>query len=159
MCIAYKSIFEILITQQNQYNYETEEELPKNLKLAKKIIDYGVDVWLVPNISKAKSADYIIKDNKTQKLNYSEAKIITGNSGLENALNNGATQADTIIVDVQIPMRAKEVAIKVYSAFIKHKTIKEIWLFKGSRRIIIKRQWALSKNFLEDLQKEWIAKK
>ena len=60
-----------------------------------------------------------------------------------------------IIIDVQKTMRSREVAIDMYNAFVKNKTIQEIWLFKGSRRIIVKRQWALSKNFLEDMQKEW----
>ena len=106
-----------------------------------------------------KQPDYVIRDNKTQKLNYSEAKIVTGKVGLENALNNGSTQADMIIIDVQKTMRSREVAIDMYNAFIENKTIQEIWLFKGSRRIIVKRQWALSKNFLEDMQKEWALKK
>ena len=40
-----------------------------------------------------------------------------------------------IIIDVQKTMRSREVAIDMYNAFVKNKTIQEIWLFKGSRRI------------------------
>ena len=56
----------------------------------------------------------------------------------ENTLNNGETKADMIIIDVQKPMSSRKVAIDVYNAFVKNKTIQEIWLFKGSRRIVVK---------------------
>lgn len=139
-----------------QYDYKDEKEMPKNVHLASKIANDGYDVYLVPNIDTT-SADYIV--NKKGKYDYIEGKITNGKRGISNSIDNGQNQSPKIAIDVQIGMRANDVAESLRSAFQKHKYLQEVWLYKGGRRIMVRRQWAESKEFMKEFRKAWSAKK
>ena len=138
-----------------QYDYKTENELPKNIHLASKMAKDGFDVWLVPNIGGSASADYIVCEMGTDHYYYMEGKTTSGRRGIENAIANGEHQSGRILIDVQIQMRPSDIAKKVQDAFIGYKTLKEVWLYKGSRRFVVRRQWAESRNFLQEFEKQW----
>jgi hypothetical protein len=138
-----------------QYDYKTENELPKNIHLASKMAKDGFDVWLVPNIGGSASADYIVCERGTDHYYYMEGKTTSGRRGIENAIANGEHQSGRIVIDVQIQMRPSDIAKKVQDAFIGYKTLKEVWLYKGSRRFVVRRQWAESRNFLQEFEKQW----
>ena len=66
---------------------------------------------------------------------------------------------NSIAIDVQIGMRANDVAESLRSAFERHRYLQEVWLYKGGRRIMVRRQWAESKEFMKEFRKAWAAKK
>lgn len=86
---------------------------------------------------------------------YIEGKTINGKNGVQNAIEKGEHQAGMIVIDVQRHERAARIADIVKNAFVEHKNLREIWLYKGSIRITINKQWAESRNFEADFRYQW----
>lgn len=140
-----------------QYDFKDENEVPKNMHLAAKIANSGYDVFLVPNIGGSVSADYIIK-NKTNYL-YTEGKITNGKLGIINAINNGSAQSQYIAIDVQNNIQINDIITQIKDGFNANKSLRELWMYKGGRRIVVNRQWVLSRNFVSEFAKQWGQKK
>ena len=140
-----------------QYDFNDENEIPKNIHLASKIANSGYDVFLVPNIGGSVSADFIIK-NKNHYL-YAEGKITNGKLGIINAINNGSTQSQRIIIDIQSEIPISSVISQIKDGFNSNRLLQEIWIYKGGRKIVISRQRILARDFDLRLKKEWIQQK
>ena len=136
-----------------QYDFKTEEEIPKNIHLASKIANDKYDVYLVPNVGGSVSADYILQ-HKNQYL-YAEGKITNGRNGIANAMDNGSQQSKYIIIDVQGYMSAQEAYRQLRTGFQHNKSVIEVWLYKGGRKLIVKRDWIGNDKFLTKFRKEW----
>ncbi len=136
-----------------KYDFKDENEIPKNIHLASKLAKSGYDTYLVPNISGAVSADYILKHKNLYI--YAEGKITNGKQGIANAINNGSHQAKCLIIDVQMNLPAQVARDQIQIGFRHNESVKEVWIYKGGRRIVIKRQWVESKRFDEEFRKEW----
>ncbi|MGN0186638.1 MAG: hypothetical protein ACI392_02695, partial [Paludibacteraceae bacterium] len=136
-----------------QYDFKDENEIPKNIHLASKIANSGYDVFLVPNIGGSVSADFIIK-NKNHYI-YAEGKITNGKVGIQNAINNGSAQAKLIIIDVQTNIPVNSIVEQLKIGFNTNKSISEVLLYKGGRKIVVSRQIIKSKSFESDFRKIW----
>ncbi|MGM9818005.1 MAG: hypothetical protein ACI30B_03365 [Paludibacteraceae bacterium] len=136
-----------------QYDFKEENEIPKNIHLASKIANSGYDVFLVPNIGGSVSADFIIK-NKNHYL-YAEGKITNGKLGIQNAINNGSSQAKKIVIDVQFDISALNASNQIRSGFNNNKSVDEVWVYKRGRRIVVTRQLVNSKRFDIEFRNEW----
>ncbi len=136
-----------------QYDFKDENEIPKNIHLASKIANSGYDVFLVPNIGGSVSADFIIK-NKNHYL-YAEGKITNGKIGIQNAINNGSAQANRIIIDVQTNIPVNSIVEQLKNGFNTNSSLSEVWMYKGGRMIVVKKQWVKLKQFTTEFRKQW----
>lgn len=133
-----------------------ESEMPKNIVIAKKLLNNNHDVYLLPNVTGIKSADFITVKNK--KYYYYEAKTINGKSTLKARLQEASTQSDRIILDVVGINNPKEIAENVRWFFNNFNTPTEVLLFKRGRIIKVTRRQLKSKNFVKNFEKEWVGK-
>ncbi len=78
---------------------------------------------------------------------------------MQNAIEKGEHQTGMIVIDVQRHERAARIDDIVKNAFVEHKNLREIWLYKGSIRITINKQWAESRNLMPQFEKEWVKTK
>lgn len=136
-----------------KYDFKDENETPKNIHLASKLAKSGYDTYLVPNINGAVSADYILKHKNLY--TYAEGKITNGKQGIANAINNGSHQAKCLIIDVQMNLPAQVAGNQIQMGFLHNESVREVWLYKGSRRIVVTRQQVESKNFALKFRQEW----
>ncbi len=136
-----------------KYDYKEEDEVLQNIHLASKIANDKYDVYLVPNIVGSVSADYILR--RKNKFIYAEGKITNGKQGIINAINNGSCQSSHIIIDVQMNIPAQTASGQLRTAFQHNKSVMEVWIYKGSRRIIVKREQVESKDFELKFRREW----
>lgn len=136
-----------------QYDFKDENEIPKNIHLASKIANSGYDVFLVPNIGGSVSANFIIK-NKNHYL-YAEGKITNGKLGIQNAINNGSAQANRIIIDVQTNIPVNSIVEQLKNGFNTNSSLSEVWMYKGGRMIVVKKQWVKLKQFTTEFRKQW----
>ena len=138
----------------NQYDEILKTgETPNNLQIAQKFVANGYDVFILPNPAHSKSADFIVQIKAC--LYYIEAKTINGKNSLDNRLNKGAYQSDSIAVDIIGTNNARYIANTIKSAFIHNGNIKCIFLFKGRRMVTILRKVATSQNFCKDFLRDW----
>lgn len=130
-----------------------QKELPKNLALAKKLVANKMDVYLLPNSSTGKSADFVV--NRKGKLYYLEGKTLNGRNSLNHLLSDGATQSERICVDIIGNNNTKYVAENVEKAFRENPMLREIMLLKGSRLVTITRQQAEYRDFRKMFKTIW----
>jgi hypothetical protein len=130
-----------------------QKELPKNLALAKKLVANKMDVYLLPNSSTGKSADFVVSRNG--KLYYLEGKTLNGDNSLNHLLGKGATQSERICVDIIGNNNTKYVAENVEKAFRENPMLREIILLKGSRLVTITRQQAKYRDFRKMFKTIW----
>ena len=139
--------------QGSQYNFKDEKEVPKNIHLAAKIAKEGRDVYLVPNPKHTTSADYIfVEDGKYY---YVEGKVTTGKNGIYNGVKNGHDQSSRLVVDIEHALSAQDAVAQIKHAFNEYKSIQELWIYKGSVRIVITRNIVYSTRFEENFKKKW----
>lgn len=137
----------------SQYDFTDEKEVPKNIHLAAKIAKDGRNVYLVPNPKHTTSADYIFEENG--KYYYAEGKVTTGKNGIYNGVKNGHDQSSRLVIDVEHSLSAQEAVQQVKRAFTEYKSLQELWIYKGSVRIIVTRSIVYSARFEENFKKRW----
>lgn len=133
-----------------------EKEMPKNIVIAKKLLSNNYDVYLLPNPSKIKSADFIAV--KGRKYYYYEAKTINGKSTLKTRLQEASTQSDRIILDVLGVNKPKEIAENIKWFFNSFDSPVEVILFKRGRIISVTRQIVEKKGFEKSFVINWVGK-
>lgn len=128
-------------------------EMPKNLDMARKLVKQGYDVYLMPNPSESNSFDFIIK--KQGKIYDMEGKAFNGTNTLDHLIDKGAKQSSRVLVDVIGNKNTNYITATVKKAFEENAQLGEIWLFKGSKLIKVRRQLYDSKAFEYKFKKLW----
>lgn len=149
----------IFTLYENQYNEILQTgELPNNLQIARKFVANGYDVFLLSNPKAIKSADFII--SQKGKLFYVEGKTSTGGSSLIHRFDKGARQSDRIAVNfIDVKLSTNDITTNVKQAFVNNGNLHTLYLFKGSRIIIVTRTESESSNFYKKFCKVWTKNK
>jgi hypothetical protein len=133
----------------------TQSEAIGNLAMAKKLQNQGYTVYMTSSTTSGVSGDFIlIKDDKYF---YVEAKQSTGKSSLDHNFQEGAIQADKVLVDVQTVRNTNYILGEITNAF-NNTDVQEIWLLKKKRLIFVRRS-DIGKNFRLWFAKEWEKRK
>lgn len=148
----------IFTLYENQYNEILKTgEIPNNLQIAQKFVMNGYDVFLLSNPKGTKSADFIIR--KRNCLYYVEGKTSSGGSSLVHRFEKAAGQADRIAVNfTQIPS-FHDIYTQVKKGFEHNQNVKDFFIFKGSRLILISKKMAESKRFDINFKSLWNSNK
>lgn len=129
-------------------------EMPKNITIAKKLIQNGYDVYLLPNVSGSKSADFIgIKGNRYY---YFEGKTINGKSTIKQRLIEASTQSDRTILDIVGTNDVNAIYGNIKWFFENNDNVKEIIIFRRSKLILIEKDDIKDKFFKESFRKKWV---
>ena len=138
----------------NQYDEILKTgETPNNLQIAQKFVANGYDVFLLANPKATKSADFIIRRRNC--LYYVEGKTSSGGSSLVHRFEKGAEQADKIAVNfTQIPS-FHEIYTQIKRGFEQNPNVKEFFIFKGSRLVLISKRMSESKRFDLNFKSLW----
>lgn len=138
-----------------QFDYRTEGESHKNAILASKVTADSYNVYLIPNTgNKSSSADFILE--KEGKYLYFEGKVTTGKNAIENGINNAKDQSDKVMIDIAYNMPEKMAKTQIKKAFSSNRDIKELWIYRGKRKLIVTRQWVFSSRFDREFGRAWI---
>ena len=139
--------------QGKQYDYTTQHETPNNLTLASKLASGGRDVYLAPNPNNIKSADYIfVEDGKYY---YAEGKVTGGRNGIYNGVKNGSGQSSLVVIDVSHALNVNDAMMQIKQAFSDFEHLKELWLYKGGVRIVVKRTDVFGRHFDKTFRQQW----
>lgn len=148
----------IFIFNHKQYDEKIKNgEMPKNIELAQKLIKHGFDVYLLPNISGFKSADYILL--KKNKIYYYEGKRIDGKNTISKRLEDSASQSDRVVLDIVGVKDISYISNSVKEYFENNTNVLSVILFNGSNLISINRDAVNSKNYFIEFRKRWIGNK
>ena len=127
-----------------------DEDFPSLLMAARKAVEHGYRVFMLPNPSGLKTPDYILERRGVYKL--FDLKNISGKNIVHTRLKESITQANRALLNMpQYSTRKLVHDIRKY--FVKYPDAIEVLIFKGKDEISVSRRFAISQRFYFEFKK------
>ena len=130
-----------------------DEDLPRLIEAAKKAVEFGNTVYIMPNPSTTRSMDFIFFRKGIYK-DY-DLKTVMGQSSVGNRLDESKGQSKRVLLNMATKYDAEMLAKQIRKYFETNKEALEVLIFKGKREISINRKYANNKNFEGHFRKQW----
>lgn len=131
---------------------ESQEDYPRLLNGAKKAVDHGYNVFILPNPKRLKTGDYILERKGIYKL--FDLKTIFGKSSAGNRLAGSKGQANRALLNMDSPYSPRKLAQDIKDYFANNPEAVEVLIFKGKREICIKRDM-VDNHFIKYFMREY----
>ena len=133
---------------------ETDKDMPNLLAGAKKITaDKDTKVFILPNPSSGRTADYIVVRKGIYK-DY-DLKTITGEHSVGNRLTESIGQTRRVVLNMCTDYNPRTLAGEIKDYFNANDKAIEVLILKGKRRIFVNRQVAKANNYTQNFLKIW----
>jgi len=117
------------------------------IKAARKAVEHGYRVYLLPNPKGIRSADFIFVRKGVLKL--FDLKTITGKNSVGNRLAESIGQTERVLLNMQTDYNIRRLTLEIKRYFEMSAAVQEVLIYSGSKEISIKRNIASSKGFLK----------
>ena len=117
------------------------------IKAARKAVEHGYRVYLLPNPKGIRSADFIFVRKGVLKL--FDLKTITGKNSVGNRLAESIGQTERVLLNMQTDYNIRRLTLEIKRYFEMSAAVQEVLIYSGSKEISIKRNIANSKGFLK----------
>ena len=117
------------------------------IKAARKAVEHGYRVYLLPNPKGIRSADFIFVRKGVLKL--FDLKTITGKNSVGNRLAESIGQTERVLLNMQTDYNIRRLTLEIKRYFEMSAAVQEALIYSGSKEISIKRNVASSKGFLK----------
>ena len=127
-----------------------DEDFPSLLMAARKAVEHGYRVFMLPNPHGVKTPDYILERRGVYKL--FDLKNISGKNIVHTRLKESIAQANRALLNMpQYSTRKLVHDIRKY--FVKYPDAIEVLIFKGKDEISVSRRFAMSQRFYFEFKK------
>ena len=123
------------------------------LAAARKAVDLGYKVYILPNPSGIRTADFIFEQNGIYKM--FDLKTIHGRSSVGNRLLESIGQTNHVLLHLNTRYNGGRLAAEIRNYFQLNPQACEVVIFKGKRVLTVKRKYALQKTFIIDFRKRY----
>ena len=117
------------------------------IKAARKAVEHGYRVYLLPNPKGIRSADFIFVRKGVLKL--FDLKTIIGKNSVGNRLAESIGQTERVLLNMQTDYNIRRLTLEIKRYFEMSAAVQEVLIYSGSKEISIKRNVASSKGFLK----------
>ena len=117
------------------------------IKAARKAVEHGYRVYLLPNPKGIRSADFIFVRKGVLKL--FDLKTITGKNSVGNRLAESIGQTERVLLNMQTDYNIRRLTLEIKRYFEMSAAVQEVLIYSGSKEISIKRNVASSNGFLK----------
>lgn len=124
---------------------EESEDYENLLNAARKAVEHGYCVLILPNPKGIRTADFIFERKGVYKLY--DLKTIMGRSSVSNRLLESIGQANRVLLNMAVDYNPIALARNVKSYFEKNPKAVEVLIFKGHKCISVLREDVQSKTF------------
>ena len=124
-----------------------DDDYDNLLNAARKAVEHGYKVFILPNPEGIRSADFIFERKGVYKM--FDLKTISGKSSVSNRLLESIGQANHILLNMTTNYNARLLAKDISLYFSVNTNAFEVLVFKGPKSILIKRKAALDKSFVK----------
>ncbi len=124
-----------------------EDDYNNLLNAARKAVEHGYKVFILPNPKGIRTADFIFERKGVYKM--FDLKTISGKSSVSNRLLESIGQANHILLNMTTNYNARLLAKDISLYFSVNTNAFEVLVFKGSKSILIKRKAALDKSVVK----------
>ena len=117
------------------------------IKAARKAVEHGYRVYLLPNPKGIRTADFIFVRKGVLKL--FDLKTIIGKNSVGNRLAESIGQTERVLLNMQTDYNIRRLTLEIKRYFEMSAAVQEVLIYSGSKEISIKRNVASSKGFLK----------
>ncbi len=117
------------------------------IKAARKAVEHGYRVYLLPNPKGIRTADFIFVRKGVLKL--FDLKTIIGKNSVGNRLAESIGQTERVLLNMQTDYNIRRLTLEIKRYFEMSAAVQEVLIYSGSKEISIKRNIASSKGFLK----------
>ena len=146
--IALRKEFHPLDTDPEIFSVGGEEsdDYQNLLIAARKAVEFGYKVYMLPNPRETRTPDFILYKKGVYRTY--DLKTVFGKSSVGNSLLDSIGQCDSILINMTTEYNTRQLALSIKKYFEVNKKAIEVMIFKGGKRIIVKRALATNSDFL-----------
>ena len=124
---------------------ENSEDFANLLNAARKAVEHGYRVYILPNPKGIRTADFIFERKGVYKM--FDLKTITGKSSVSNRLLESIGQTNRVLLNISLNYNPIALARNIKNYFEKNPNAIEVLIFKGHKMLSIIREDTRNKNF------------
>ena len=153
--IAARSEFHPLQDEPNIFTTggESSEDYDNLITAARKAIELGYRVYVLPNPKGIRTADFIFEQHGIYKMY--DLKTIQGKTSVGNRLLESIGQTNHVLLNMNTRYNGGRLAAEIKSYFHINPKAVEVLIFKGKQVFTVKRKFALQKSFIIDFRKRY----
>lgn len=146
--IALRKEFHPLETDENIFSVggEKSDDYQNLLTAARKAVEIGYKVYILPNPKETRTADFILYKKGVYRLY--DLKTIFGKSSVANSLEDSIGQCNRILLNLTIEYNTRSLAFAIKRYFEINQEAIEVLIFKGGKHISVDRTIAMRDGFL-----------
>lgn len=130
------------------------DDLPSILLAARKAVEFGYKVYLLPNPNSVRTADFIFERNKIYKMY--DLKTIQGKASVLNRLKESIGQTRHVLLHMTTEYKPRQLAKDIRSYFEENPSGCEVLIIKHKRLISVTRKTVESKDFIKTFLKSYL---
>ena len=124
---------------------ENSDDFANLLNAARKAVEHGYRVYILPNPKNIRTADFIFERKGVYKM--FDLKTITGKSSVSNRLLESIGQTNRVLLNISLNYNPIALARNIKNYFEKNPNAIEVLIFKGHKMLSIIREDTRNKNF------------
>lgn len=132
---------------------EQSEDYRNLLNAAKKAVELGYRVFILPNPQGIRTADFIFEQRGIFKM--FDLKTIQGRASAANRLLESVGQTKHVLLNIRCSYEARVLAADIKQYFESYGEAQEVLVLKGRKTISVKRQWSESPDFFATFRRQY----
>lgn len=128
---------------------ESGDDYKRLLDAARKAVEHGYRVFLLPNPKGFRTADFIFERKGVYKM--FDLKTISGKNSVGNRLKESIGQTNCVLLNMICDYNVRTLTIEIKRYFESNNDGLEVLIFTGRKEISVKRNIATSRGFLKML--------
>ena len=133
---------------------EQGDDYANLLNAARKAVDHGYKVFILPNPRNTRTADFIFERRGIFKL--FDLKTISGKSIVESRLMESIGQTNRVLLNLTIDYNPASLARSIKRYFECSEEAMEVLIFKGKKMVSVDRDLTLSPNYYSIFMKRYV---
>ena len=132
---------------------ETEEDYPSLLNAARRAVEHGYRVFILPNPKGIRTADFIFERKGVYRMY--DLKTIQGKSSILNRLVESIGQTNHVLLNMATDYNARLLALQIQKYFEWNPDAGQILIFKGNKMLSVTRKTLDDRNFIAQFTKSY----
>ena len=132
---------------------ESEDDYDNLIAAARKAVELGNKVYILPNPTGIRTADFIFEQHGIYKMY--DLKTIHGKTSVGNRLLESIGQTNHVLLNINTRYNGGRLAAEIKTYFQINPQACEVLIFKGKQVFTVKRKFALKKSFIIDFRKRF----
>ena len=133
---------------------ESGDDYDNLLNAARKAVEHGYRVFILPNPKGIRTADFIFERKGVYKM--FDLKTIIGNNSVDNRLSESVGQTNRVLLNLAVDYNPSGLARSIKHYFESNQSACEVLIFKGKKQLSITRKSLEDTNFFRTFIRRFI---